>query len=153
MSVLGAMAATLAEPLTDLVDDLFTSDEERAAAKAKLQSQEFRHKLRVVAQRMSVMQAEAKSRDPWTSRARPSFLYVVYLYILAGIPYGVVFALWPGAAISVTDGVRAWLEAIPEEMWWLFGTGYLGYNVARSADKRAFLRRLAGDNSERKFLD
>jgi len=38
---------------------------------------------------------------------------------------------------------HAWLEAIPEEMWWLFGTGYLGSNVARRADKRAFLRRLA----------
>jgi len=32
----------------------------------------------------------------------------------------------------------AWLSvlgAIPENLWWLFGAGYLGYTGARSFDK------------------
>ncbi len=82
---------------------------------------------------------EAKSADPWTSRARPSFLYVVYTFILAAIPMGFLFAFEPETAEAVTEGVRLWLAAIPGEMWALFGAGYLGYSGMRSYDKRKLI--------------
>ena len=82
------------------------------------------------------MLAEAKSRDPWTSRARPSFLYVIYLMILAAIPMGIVYAVNPTFAQNITTGVEAWLQAIPESLWWLFGAGYLGYTGAREFGKK-----------------
>jgi hypothetical protein len=31
---------------------------------------------------MAAVLAEAESPDPWTSRARPSFLYVMYVLLL-----------------------------------------------------------------------
>lgn len=79
--------------------------------------------------------AEAQSTDKWTSRARPSFMYVMYIIILASIPMGIVTAINPQIAINISAGFKAWLGAIPDSVWGLFGTGYVGYSVSRSYDK------------------
>lgn len=86
--------------------------------------------------RVSVMVAEAQSQDKWTSRARPAFLYVMYIMILTSIPMGIIYAVNPVVAANLTSGVKAWLLAIPESMWALMGAGYLGYVGARSYDKK-----------------
>lgn len=125
----------VAAPLFGLIDDLFTSDDERAAAKLKLMDLEQKGELDRMKVQLSAILAEANSRDPWTSRARPTFLYVVYVFILSAIPFGFLFAVNPDIAGAVTTGAKAWLEAIPQDMWWLFGAGYLGYTGARSVDK------------------
>jgi hypothetical protein len=78
---------------------------------------------------------EAKSQDKWTSRARPAFLYVVYLFILFAIPMGILSIFSPVAAERIASGTSSWLKAIPESMWYLFGAGYLGYGAFRSFDK------------------
>lgn len=83
----------------------------------------------------AVMLAEAQSSDPWTSRARPSFMYVMYTCILAAIPMGVLFAISPEVANRIATGFGAWLNAIPESMWQLFGVGYIGYSGARTWEK------------------
>lgn len=80
---------------------------------------------------MKVLLEEAKSADPWTSRARPGFLYVVYVLILAAIPMGILHALNPGMSSGIATGFKGWLAAIPEPMWDLFGMGYLGYVAGR----------------------
>ena len=85
--------------------------------------------------RLSVMVAEASSQDKWTSRARPSFLYVCYVMILAAIPMGIVYAINPVMAENIVVGFREWLDAIPREMWTLMGAGYLGYTAARQYGK------------------
>ena len=127
--------AGLAGPLFGLVDDLFTSDEEREAAKLKLVQMEQNGELEHLKTTLSAILAEANSKDPWTSRARPSFLYVVYIFILASIPFGGLFAFMPQVADAVVVGVQAWLAAIPEPMWMLFGAGYLGYTTSRGLEK------------------
>lgn len=85
---------------------------------------------------LSAIIAEANSSDPWTSRARPSFMYVIYVMILASIPMGVLHAFQPETAQAIAVGMKAWLDAIPEELYWLFGTAYLGYTGFRSYDKK-----------------
>lgn len=84
---------------------------------------------------LSAIVAEAKSSDPWTSRARPAFLWVIYIMILFAIPMGILSAFKPLIATQVAAGMQAWLEAIPEALWALFGAGYLGYVGSRSYDK------------------
>ena len=79
--------------------------------------------------------AEAQSADPWTSRARPSFLYVVYILLLMSIPMGVLTVFNPLAASNLTEGFKYWLAAIPEPILTLFGTVMLGYVVGRSYEK------------------
>ncbi len=73
--------------------------------------------------------------DRWTTRARPTFLYVIYIIILWTIPMSMVAAVSPALARQMTTGIAAYLAAIPDALWTLFGTGYLGYTAARSWGK------------------
>ncbi len=136
MTIPATLLTGIAGPLFELVDDLFTSEEERDEAKRKLLSQEGRRSLEQLEMNMSAIIAEAKSSDPWTSRARPSFLYVIYLMILGAIPMGFLSAFQPDIAQRVVDGMQGWLVAIPDALWGLFGAGYLGYSGFRSWDKK-----------------
>lgn len=122
-----------------LIDKLWPDPAERERAKAQLVQMQQNGELKELETRMAAILAEAQSNDPWTSRARPSFLYVMYAMILAAVPMGVLHAFSPELAVSIADGMRAWLSAIPQEMWVLFGVGYTGYTYARSKDKQAVL--------------
>lgn len=123
-------------PLVGKVLEKVLPDEEaRARAKLELAQMQGSQEMRQLEIQMSAIVAEAKSADKWTSRARPSFLYVIYLYILAAIPMGFLFSQRPEMAMAITDGVTAWLGGIPDGLLALFGTGYLGYTAARSWDK------------------
>lgn len=73
--------------------------------------------------------------DPWTTRARPTFLCVIYVMILWAIPMSIIAAVRPDIAHNMTAGIAAYLAAIPEPMWALFGTGYIGYTAARTLGK------------------
>jgi len=131
---------TAAMPLVGkLIDRVFPDKEAAAKAKAELFQMEQDGDLKEMEVQMSAIVMEAQSKDPWTSRARPSFLYVVYIIILTALPMGLLSAISPDTASAVADGFEAWLAAIPEEMWGLFGVGYLGYVGGRSYDKRKML--------------
>lgn len=73
--------------------------------------------------------------DLWTARARPAFLYVMYVLLLWAIPMGVIAAFRPAMAAGIARGMTAYLNGIPEPLYALFGTGYLGYTVARTWGK------------------
>ncbi len=119
-----------------LIDKLFPDPVEKAKAQAALMDLEQRGELAEINAQMQMIVSEANAEDPWTSRARPSFLYVMYVMILSALPMGVLFAFAPETAAAVTTGAKDWLAAIPDAMWTLFGAGYLGYVGARSVDKR-----------------
>ena len=118
-----------------VIDKLFPDKTEAERIKLELLRQQQAGELKELEARFSAIVAEAQSVDPWTSRARPSFMYVMYAMILASIPMGFLFAFRPDVAMAVTAGVKNWLAALPEEMWWLFGAGYLGYSGARMFEK------------------
>lgn len=84
---------------------------------------------------LSAILEEARSQDKWTSRARPSFLYVMYIMIFCGVPIGILSVFSPESATQIAEGMQAWLKAIPDSLYTLFGVGYLGYTGARSWDK------------------
>jgi hypothetical protein len=118
-----------------LIDKIFPDPAQRDAAKIQLIKANQEGQLAEVQAQLSAILAEAQSSDPWTSRARPSFLYVMYLLILAAIPMGIVAAFNPQVAADIGKGFGAWLQAVPDSVWGLFGVGYLGYTGARSWDK------------------
>jgi hypothetical protein len=133
----------LITPLLDLgksiIERLFPDKEKQAEQRAQaelalLQLQQD-GALKEAAQQMSAIMAEAQSADPWTSRARPSFLYVVYIMLLAGIPMGIVYAVSPVTAADITKGFGEWLKAIPEAILDLFKWVMLGYIGGRSYEK------------------
>lgn len=73
--------------------------------------------------------------DVFAARARPAFLYVMYAMLLGVFPVGIVAAFSPATAASIATGMAAYLDAIPEPLYALFGTGYLGYTAAREWGK------------------
>ena len=82
-----------------------------------------------------ILRDETTSGDRWTSRARPSFLYVMYALLLWSIPMGLIAAVRPDVAHAIGQAMSAYLAGIPEPLYALFGTGYLGYTVAREWGK------------------
>jgi hypothetical protein len=127
----------LIDKVIDTVGDLFPSEEKKNEAKLKLVQAEQSGQLEETKVQLSAILAEANSADPITSRARPTFLYVIYIIILFGIPMGFLSAFSPTTAAAVTVGFKGWLAAIPNELYALFGAGYLGYVGARTYDKKS----------------
>lgn len=119
-----------------LIDKLLPDPEAKAKAQMDLLMMQQNGELRELETRMSAILAEANSPDPWTSRARPSFLYVIYVMILMAIPMGILSAFRPDMASAIAAGMQAWLAAIPEDLYVLFGVGYVGYSGARMLEKR-----------------
>jgi hypothetical protein len=67
------------------------------------------------------IRAEAGSGDQYTSRARPSFIYVMLVILVCNY---IIFP-WTG---------RPLIE-FPEALFWLFGSCMLGYTGARTWEK------------------
>ena len=119
----------------EVIDRVVPDPKAREEAKIQMVKQAQEGKFKQAEQQLSVIMAEAQSKDPWTSRARPAFLYVVYLLILTSIPMAIVHAFNPELSQRLIEGFNGWLTAIPEPIITLFGVGYLGYTGARSYDK------------------
>lgn len=122
-------------PIASLIDKIIPDPKARDAAKLELIKLQGGHEMEALRVQLSAILAEAGSSDPWTSRARPSFLYVIYTMILWAIPMGLIAAVRPEAAAQIADGMNAYLNGLPEPLYALFGTGYLGYTAARSWGK------------------
>ena len=124
-------------PLTSIIDKVIPDKAAREKAKLELLRLQGSQEMEAIQVQMSAIIAEATSRDPWTSRARPSFLYVMYAIILWSVPMGVIAAFSPQSSQAIAAGMTAYLNALPEPLYTLFGTGYLGYTVARQWGKVA----------------
>jgi hypothetical protein len=59
----------------------------------------------------------------------------MYAIILWAVPMGLVAAFRPEAARDIAAGMNAYLNGLPEPLYALFGTGYLGYTAARQWGK------------------
>ncbi|RYD18597.1 MAG: hypothetical protein EOP89_16895 [Lysobacteraceae bacterium] len=122
-------------PIAGIIDKIVPDPKARDEAKLNLLALQGSQELEQVKTQMAAIIAEAQSTDPWTSRARPSFLYVMYALLLWAIPMGLIAAVRPQMAADIAAGMNAYLSGIPEPLYALFGTGYLGYTAARSWGK------------------
>ena len=122
-------------PLASIIDKIIPDKAARERAQLELIKLEGTQELEGIKAQLSAIVAEAGSPDPWTSRARPSFLYVMYVILLWALPMGVIAAFRPEAARDIAAGMNAYLNGLPEPLYALFGTGYLGYTAARQWGK------------------
>ena len=122
-------------PIASIIDKVIPDKAARERAKFELLQLQGSQELQQIEARLSAIVAEARSADPWTSRARPSFLYVMYAIILWALPMGLLAAFRPEAARDIASGMNAYLNGLPEPLYALFGTGYLGYTAARQWGK------------------
>lgn len=130
-----ALVDAVLGPIGKLLDRLIPDPQARERAKLELLQLQGSQEMESLKAQLSAILAEAGSADPWTSRARPSFLYVMYAIILWAIPMGLIAAVAPATASGIAGGMNAYLAGIPEPLWALFGTGYLGYTAARQWGK------------------
>ncbi|ARS27416.1 holin family protein [Sphingomonas sp. KC8] len=122
-------------PIAGLIDKIIPDPQARERAKLELLKLQGSQDMEALKTQLSAIVAEAQSADPWTSRARPSFLYVMYALLLWSIPMGLISAAQPGLADAIGRAMNAYLAGLPEPLYALFGTGYLGYTVAREWGK------------------
>ena len=122
-------------PVAKLLDKIIPDPQARDRAKLELLKLQGDQEMATIGAQMQAIVAEAQSTDAWTSRARPSFLYMMYALVLWSIPMGLIAAADPAMAKGIADGMTAYLRGIPEELYALFGTGYLGYTAARTWGK------------------
>ena len=69
-----AILETLIGPITSIIDKIIPDKEARAKAKLELMKLEGTQEMNLIEARLQAIVAEANSQDPWTSRARPSFM-------------------------------------------------------------------------------
>ncbi|WP_031342564.1 holin family protein [Novosphingobium lindaniclasticum] len=130
-----ALFDSIVSPVARIIDKVIPDPEARDRAKLELLKLENSQELELLRASLSPIVAEAASSDPWTSRARPSFLYVIYLMILWALPMGLIGAVSPVTAQAIGRSMAAYLNGIPEPLYALFGTGYLGYSAMRQWGK------------------
>jgi len=127
----------LVKPVSDLVDDLFTSDEERDEAKRKLmlvqlemqaKSQEI--EAQIIGAKRDVIVAELQQDDNYTKRARPTVVYAGLVVLALNniiLPWIAYFA--GSVTLPPID--------IPAEFWYGW-TGITGvYAFTRGQEKIA----------------
>lgn len=119
----------------DLIDKIFPDPKKQSEAKRLLLEAEQAGELNFIEKRMAAIIAEANSSDSFVSRARPAFLYVMYIMILSAIPMGILYAFNPHMAHLIGEGLKEWLAAIPKPLWNFMELGYSGYVVGRTIDK------------------
>ncbi len=130
-----AILDILIGPISSIIDKVIPDKAAREKAKLELMKLEGTQEMQLIQAQLSAIVAEANSKDPWTSRARPSFLYVIYVLLLWAIPMGLIAAFRPEVARDIAGGMNAYLNGLPETLYALFGTGYLGYTAARQWGK------------------
>ena len=118
-----ALIDVLIGPIASLIDKIIPDKEAQARAKLELITLQGSQEMQMIEAQLQAIVAEANSKDPWTSRARPSFLYVMYILLLASLPMGVLSAFNPAAAQQIAAGMNAYLAGLPEPLYALFGTG------------------------------
>jgi hypothetical protein len=127
--------ASLITIVARLIDKIIPDPQAREQAKLALLQAENQQALEEMRLQLSVILAEAQSPDRWTSRARPTFLYLIYSIIATEV-IGSIIGIWfPDQVFQAAKNLKELLGAIPSDLWWLFGAGYLGYTGARSFEK------------------
>lgn len=133
--ILGTILGPVLGMADKVLDRVIPDPAQREAAKREMLKMQQEGAFRETEVQLSAIMAEAQSEDPWTSRARPSFMYVMYIMILSAIPFGVLHAISPETAANVSQGVGDWFRAIPDILYNVFIYGFLGYTGGRTVDK------------------
>lgn len=127
--------SAVANVVGGIVDKIWPNPTEVEAAKIAEMKERTADAVALMDAQNRAANAEAASSDHWTSRARPSFLYVMYILILWAIPMGLIAVFSPASAEAIASGFKAWLAAIPSQLWEVFGLCYTVYGTSRLIEK------------------
>lgn len=130
-----AIATGVFDIASSIIDKLIPDPEAKAAAQIKLMEMDQQGRLTELQLQMSAILAEANSQDPWTSRARPSFLYLFYFITAFMVMFApMIGVFFPDRMDLFFLNVSKGFEAIPEPMWWSFSVAFLGYTGGKTIE-------------------
>ena len=144
MNIAGLLTGGLLGAIKDIIGQLKLSPEKRAELEILLEQNQHIIRLKELELEAAVtdrtteeikeasanIRAEATSVDPYVARSRPTFLYIIYAVLVFNF-----IALPIGQVVAGNSIVPI---ALPSDLYWLFGAGYLGYAGFRSLDKSGF---------------
>ena len=87
------------------------------------------------ADRRDLIKSETASEDPYVRRARPTFLWIMYVVIAYNFIIRPTIGIWVGGVTML---------AFPADLYWLFGSAYLGYTAAREVGKKGGITEVLG---------
>lgn len=125
MNILG-IVQSLAKPITDTIDSLHTSEEEKLLLKKSVLQMQQQAEDILVETKGNIIEAEAKSEHFLTATWRP----ITALVFVAIIANNYIIAPYMGAMF----GMKIMLE-IPPQMWDLLNLMIGGYVASRGAEK------------------
>lgn len=129
------IAAGVFDIASKVIDKLVPDPAANAEMQLKLVELDKNCELQELQLQMSAIVAEANSTDPWTSRARPSFMYLFYVIVIFMVVIApMVGVLYPEKMDLFFMNVNKGFTAIPEAMWWTFTAGFLGYSGSKSLE-------------------
>jgi hypothetical protein len=131
MSVFSSLSSLISTIVDKVIPNSTQNETLKLAIKKSIGEGEICEQLKLI----DVALAQANSNDKWTSRARPGFLYVMYIFILAAIPMGFVDAIDPHFFKAVTTGMQSWLCGLPPLFWDVLKYGFISYVGGRSLEK------------------
>lgn len=146
--IFGGAAEGLVKGIGGIIDSVTTTDEERMAAKLKVQqlihaeNQETEKTLRrELEAKERILVAELQQSDGYTKRARPSIVYA-----------GLVIALGSATAKFLGSDVDV-AGLVPVEFWWAWGGVTGTWVVGRSMEKRGISNGFSQKVTGSKLLD
>jgi hypothetical protein len=139
MSILTTILGTVIKPVTELVDSLHTSEEEKLTARAallKIQSDAaakvLEYEVTMAKELGATVRAEVQGKSPLQRLWRPITM-LVFVFIIFNnfvlVPYVAAF----GATVPTLE--------IPPGMWALLNIGIGGYIASRGVEKVVGMRR------------
>lgn len=137
MALFDSLIKPALDSLTTLIEQFHMSPEDKAKAQqaiadaaAKAQADAINYDIQLNTIASQNIQAEAKTGDKFTERARPSFMYViiaVFAFNYIVIPLAEIF------------GSKIQPVSLPTDLLTLFGVSISGYAFSRTAEKIAAL--------------
>jgi len=128
--MIGTILKTLA---TTVVSNLFpgkpkeeigiaVDDTIKKSASIQATIRKFELEVEDLKDRRELLKTALRSEDPYVRRARPTFLWVMYVILITN------YIVFPIIGLKITT--------LPSALLTLFGTAFLGYGAFRSADKK-----------------
>ena len=116
--------------IAGLIHKIIPDPKARDAAKPELLKLQNSKDLDILRNQLSAILAEAQSANSWTSRDRPSIMYVMYIMQLWAIPMGLIAEIKLGCCRQyssryecLSDRIaRATLCAFWNELSWIYGS-------------------------------
>lgn len=135
---------TVVDSVGKVLDNLFTSDDEKeknkiVMAQVSLVAMQFERQLAADLEKAYIadiqdlrkqITVELQSEDAFVRRSRPAFNYIFYTIIVFNYIFIPIYQLITGL---VVDPV-----ILPNELWMVFGAGFVGYGFMRTIEKGGF---------------